>query len=234
MADAVNLVLFDIDDTLTRSQSVDAEIYLQSLSEVFGFADVCPDWSSYQHATDSGILSEIFQNRLGRAPTASETSAFRVHFVNAIAAAAIQMPFREILGARQVLNHLTGVQCYCVGLATGGWSDSARCKMRSAGMHYDAVPSASADDAISRVSIMQTAINRVIEHADGRRPDSIIYVGDGIWDARACRELAIPFIGIATDDHAQTLLSEGAVEVFPDYSQMAEFCTALTLARAPR
>jgi phosphoglycolate phosphatase-like HAD superfamily hydrolase len=228
---AVNLVLFDIDGTLTHSELLDASIYLQSLSEIFGFADVCSDWSSYQHTTDSGILSEIFQNRLGRAPTASETSAFRAHFVNAIAAAATQMPFREILGARQVLNHLTGLRCYRVGLATGGWSDSARCKMLSAGMDYDAVPSASADDAISRVSIMQIAINRVIARADGRRPDSVVYVGDGIWDARACRELSIPFVGIAMGAHAETLLAEGAVEVFPDYSAMAEFCTALTLAR---
>ena len=41
----MNIVLFDIDDTLTRSQSIDDEIYLRSLSEVFGFVDVCRDWA---------------------------------------------------------------------------------------------------------------------------------------------------------------------------------------------
>jgi phosphoglycolate phosphatase-like HAD superfamily hydrolase len=214
-------------------RSLDAEIYLQSLSEVFGFVDVSSEWSSYQHTTDSGILGEIFQNRLGRAPAAAETSAFRTHFVNAIAAAAQKMPFREIPGARQLLSHLIALQPYRVGLATGGWSDTARCKMLSAGMPYDAVPSASADDAVSRVSIMQIAIDRVVARADGHRPDSVVYVGDGIWDARACRALTIPFVGIATGAHAQTLRAEGAVEVFPDYSEMAAFCTALTLARQP-
>lgn len=225
----MNLVLFDIDGTLTRSESLDAEIYLQSLSGVFGFSDVSSEWSLYQHTTDAGILREIFQSRLGRAPEASEISDFRTHFVNAISAAALQTPFCEIAGARELLNHLIGSR-YCVGLATGGWSDSARCKMLSAGLPYDAVPSSSADDAISRVSIMQIAIDRVIARADGHRPDSIVYVGDGIWDARACRDLGIPFVGVATGPRAQALRAAGAVEVFPDYSQMAEFCTVLTLA----
>ena len=93
----MHLVLFDIDGTLTQSQSIDAEIYLHSLSEVFGFADVDPDWSSYRHTTDSGILHEIFESRLGRTPAAAEISTFRAHFVDAIAVAAARTPFREII-----------------------------------------------------------------------------------------------------------------------------------------
>ena len=229
----MHLVLFDIDGTLTQSQSTDTEIYLHSLSEIFGFADVDPDWSSYRHTTDSGILHEIFESRLGRAPTAAEISTFRAHFVNAIAIAAARTPFREILGANQVLSHLTRLPFYCVGLATGGWSDSARCKMRSAGMWYDAFPSASADDAVSRVSIMQIAIDRVMTSAGERRPDTIVYVGDGIWDARACQQLKVPFVGIAAGGHADALRAEGAAEVFPDYSEMAAFCTTLALTGRP-
>ena len=227
----MHLVLFDVDGTLTHSQSIDAEIYLRSLAEVFGFADVDSDWSSYSHTTDSGILHEIFESRFGRAPTPSELSAFRTHFVDAIAAAAIHTPFREIGGARQALNHLAESAFYRVGLATGGWSDSAGCKMRSAGMHYDAFPAASADDAMSRVSIMQIAIDRVIAHGDGHHPDSIVYVGDGIWDARACRQLKLPFIGIAAGTHAEKLRQEGAHAVFPDYTGIAEFCAALARVR---
>ena len=227
----MQLVLFDVDGTLTHSQSIDAEIYLRSLAEVFGFADVDSDWSSYSHTTDSGILHQIFESRFGRAPTASDLLAFRTHFVAAIAAASVHTPFREIGGARQILDHLAKLAIYRVGLATGGWSDSARCKMRSAGMHYDAFPAASADDATSRVSIMQIAIDRVIAHGDGHHPDSIVYVGDGIWDARACRQLKLPFIGIAAGTHAEKLRQEGAHAVFTDYAKMAEFCAALARVR---
>jgi phosphoglycolate phosphatase-like HAD superfamily hydrolase len=228
---AVHLVLFDIDGTLTQSQSLDAEIYLRSLSDVFGFADVGSDWSTYRHTTDSGILHEIFETRLGRAPTALEISVFRTHFVAAIAVAAAQTPFREIPGAAQALRNVAGLPFYPIGLATGGWSDSARCKMRSAGMSYDAFPSASAEDAISRVSIMQIAIDRVADHIGGDRPDTVTYVGDGVWDARARWQLNIPFVGIATGKHADTLRTEGTADVFPDYSDLQEFSSALMRIR---
>ena len=223
----MHVVLFDIDGTLTQSQSLDSQIYLRSLSDVFGFADVDSDWSTYRHATDSGILHEVFETRLGRAPTALEISAFRTHFVTAIAAAAAQTPFLEIAGAAQALRSLNELPFYHLGLATGGWSDSARCKMRSAGMQYDAFPSASAEDAISRTSIMQVAIDRIVKHVGGQRPDTVIYVGDGVWDARACRQLDIPFIGIAMGKQADRLRTEGAAQVFPDYADMEEFSSAI-------
>jgi phosphoglycolate phosphatase-like HAD superfamily hydrolase len=228
----MHVVLFDIDGTLTQSQSLDSEIYLRSLSDVFGFADVGSDWSTYRHATDSGILHEVFETRLGRAPTALEISAFRTHFVTAIAAAAAQTPFLEVAGAARALRSLNELPFYHIGLATGGWSDSARSKMRSAGMQYDAFPSASAEDAISRTSIMQVAIDRIVKHVGGERPDAVTYVGDGVWDARACRQLNIPFIGIATGKYADTLRTEGAAQVFSDYSDMEEFSSALLQIRA--
>ena len=124
---AVNLILFNIDGTLIQSQSIDGEIYLHSLAEVFGFTNVGSDWSAYKHTTDAGILHEIFEVYLGRAPTPAELSVFRTHFVDAIAFSAAQRPFREVDGARQVLRHLAESPLHGIGLATGGWGTSARC-----------------------------------------------------------------------------------------------------------
>ena len=45
-----------------------------------------------------------------------------------------------------------------------------------------------------------------------------VYVGDGVWDARACLSVGIPFIGIGTGSRATRLSAEGAVRVFPDFS----------------
>jgi phosphoglycolate phosphatase-like HAD superfamily hydrolase len=227
----MHLVLFDIDGTLTHSQSIDGEIYLDSLSKVFGLTDVISDWSSYRHTTDSGILQEIFETRVGRAPTPVEVSDFRSRFVDSVAHAAARDSFREVAGAGGILHHLLGQPLHHVGLATGGWSDSARCKLQSVGIQFDAFISATADDAISRESIMETAIRRLVARAGGRRADSVVYIGDGIWDARACRRLGVPFIGIATGSHATTLRAEGAVDVFADYSGIAQFCSALARAQ---
>jgi phosphoglycolate phosphatase-like HAD superfamily hydrolase len=46
----------------------------------------------------------------------------------------------------------------------------------------------------------------------------IVYVGDGVWDARACHSVGIPFIGVGTGSRATRLSAEGAVCVFPDFS----------------
>ena len=46
---------------------------------------------------------------------------------------------------------------------------------------------------------------------------STVYVGDGVWDARACRSIGVPFIGIGTGSRATRLSAEGAVRVFPDF-----------------
>ena len=50
------------------------------------------------------------------------------------------------------------------------------------------------------------------------RSGCTVYVGDGVWDARACRGVGVRFIGIATGSRATRLFAEGAVRVFPDFS----------------
>jgi phosphoglycolate phosphatase-like HAD superfamily hydrolase len=46
----------------------------------------------------------------------------------------------------------------------------------------------------------------------------VAYVGDGVWDARACRNLEVPFIGIGTGEQAKRLRKEGAAFVFANFS----------------
>ena len=93
-----------------------------------------------------------------------------------------------------------------------------RLKMASAGMCFDDYPSASADDAQDRESIMRVSMQRAAERY-GAHFGCTVYVGDGVWDARACRALGIPFIGIGSGVGAARLTSEGAVRVFRDYSE---------------
>jgi phosphoglycolate phosphatase-like HAD superfamily hydrolase len=54
-----------------------------------------------------------------------------------------------------------------------------------------------------------------------------VYVGDGVWDARACRALGIPFIGIGRAGQADKLLEEGAVRVFADLADSELFFRVL-------
>ncbi|HUN25608.1 MAG TPA: HAD family hydrolase [Steroidobacteraceae bacterium] len=231
----MSLVLFDIDGTLTHSQSIDSELYLRSLAAVFGFTEIRSDWSAYRHTTDSGILAEIFEERMQRAPTPQEAAGFRAHFVGAIAATAAREPFREIAGAARILHRLAAEESLGIGLATGGFGESARCKMMSAGLEYDRFPAASADDALARIEIMRLAAERVrarMGPRSGCGSERFVYIGDAIWDARACRELGVPFIGIAQGSAADALVRAGARAVFADFRDADAFCAALTAALA--
>jgi len=116
----MQLVMFDIDGTLTETMKVDEECLVRSFVEVFGFTDIETDWSHYPHVTDSGIFHEVY------APFAGT-----------------------------------------------------------------------------------------------------VYVGDGVWDARACRALSIPFIGIGSGVRAARLALEGAVRVFQDFSEEELFLETL-------
>jgi phosphoglycolate phosphatase-like HAD superfamily hydrolase len=89
--------------------------------------------------------------------------------------------------------------------------------MASAGMCFDDHPAASADDALDRESIMRLSKQRAAERY-GESFACTVYVGDGVWDARACRGVGLPFIGIGTGSRATRLSEEGAVCVFPNFS----------------
>jgi phosphoglycolate phosphatase-like HAD superfamily hydrolase len=221
----MHLVMFDIDGTLTETMKVDEECFVRSFNDVFGFADINTDWSHYPRTTDSGIFHDVFTSRIGRSPTAQETSQFRQHFIQLLAAASSQSPFTPVAGADRLLSRLAQGGSHRVSLATGAWRDSAHLKMASAGMCYEDFPSASADDALDRESIIRLSRQRAAERYG--RFGSTVYVGDGVWDARACRGIGIPFIGIATGSRARRLSAEGAVCVFSDYSDTDLFLSSV-------
>jgi phosphoglycolate phosphatase-like HAD superfamily hydrolase len=210
------LVMFDIDGTLIETMKIDEECFVRSFKDVFGFADIDTDWSHYPRTTDSGIFHDVFTARIGRSPRAQEVSQFRQHFIHLLAAASSQSPFVPVAGADRLLSRLAEGGSYRVSLATGGWRDSARLKMASAGMCFDDHPAASADDAPDRESIIKLSRQRAAERY-GESFACTVYVGDGVWDARGCRSVGIPFIGIGTGSRATRLSAEGAVCVFPDF-----------------
>jgi len=222
----MRLVMFDIDGTLTETMKVDEERFVRSFAEVFGLTDIDADWSHYPHVTDSGIFHEVYAPRMGRLPTALDISRFRQRFIELLAAASSQFPFAPVAGADRLLSRLASQGAYRVSLATGSWRDSARLKMASAGMCFDDHPAASADDALERESIMKLSEQRAGDWYGGPFAGTV-YVGDGVWDARACRALGIPFIGIGSGVEAARLASEGAVRVFQDFSEEGLFLESL-------
>ncbi len=202
------LIMFDIDGTLTETDDVDTRCYIQAMSEHLGVA-IDSDWSRYRHVTDSGIAAELFE-KYGR--PLGELDQVRARFIALITDALRVVPD----GCTQGL---------IVGFATGGWSESARAKLHHAGIDINNLPFASADDAESRIDIMNACRNRA-EHR-GTPISETIYVGDGIWDAQASQSLGWRFIGIANGVRAGQLRQAGARNVFPDFRDPQAVLAAL-------
>lgn len=63
--------------------------------------------------------------------------------------------------------------------------------------------------------------------------DRIVYVGDGVWDARGSRNLGFHFVGIQHENHHKTLANEGASQILQDYLDLDDFMRALETAQVP-
>jgi phosphoglycolate phosphatase-like HAD superfamily hydrolase len=225
----MKLVMFDIDGTLTQTDQADQTCFVQALREIFGFSDVNTDWASYPHCSDSGILEVLFQSRAGRSPLPAEVSAFQVHFLSLLASATAVQPFSPIPGAQDFLCRLIEDPAFAVSLATGAWEASARFKLASAGLALQQIPAAFSDDAHTREAIMQASLARAARSHSRDAFDVVIYVGDGVWDARASRNLGFSFIGISHEPaKVERLYTEGAGHVFHDYVDADSFYDCLT------
>ena len=55
-----NLIVFDIDDTLTKSEYQHQKAYVDTMID-FGISEINQDWKSYENVTDSFILKENYE-----------------------------------------------------------------------------------------------------------------------------------------------------------------------------
>ncbi|WP_199322850.1 MULTISPECIES: HAD family hydrolase [Calothrix] len=227
----VKLVMFDIDGTLTESNHLDNESYLQALSEVFAVSEVSSDWTSYTHVTDACILKEVCQSKLSRIPTSREVEVFQQRFVELLVdGAQASSGVKAIPGAFEMLQRLLLSDDYLLAFAGGGWAASAIFKLKSAHLPIDNIPYAFSDDDDSREGIMAIALSRAEIYYNQSFPE-VVYIGDGVWDIRSARKLGYGFIGIASDNAAQALFKEGATDIFPNYNDYESFLLTLNKSK---
>jgi phosphoglycolate phosphatase-like HAD superfamily hydrolase len=101
-------------------------------------------------------------------------------------------------------------------------------KLSSAGLDFQQTPAAFADTAHAREDIMRASFTKAAQSRSRDSFDAVIYVGDGVWDARAARNLGYCFIGIAREPaRTAKLFAEGATHIFNDYLDEDSFMAAL-------
>ena len=231
----MNLVMFDIDGTLTATTGVDAQCFVRAVNDLFRIKDVDTDLTSYRNVTDEGIAEEIIERHTGRVATEKELSDLKKLFVEMLRKEVSFNPelFYPVEGAVEILEDLVRHPDMEISLATGGWRESALLKLEAAGLDTKGLPMASSNDALSREEIMIISEERAKSSYHVHSFDSVVYVGDGIWDVKSARSVEYHFIGVGIDDGASRLRDEGAIYIIPDFKNKREFFNILeTLCRA--
>lgn len=216
----MNLVVFDLDGTLTDTTQVDEHAIVGALQDVLGVTGLSTDWGTYVHSTDAGIVHEVIAAHRGGVSD-DDLEEVQARFFEIMENFYTSSPelFRPLPGAADVLQRLARVGV-ATAIATGSWRESALFKLRVGGIRHVGVPLASSNDDHSRSEIIKVAINSARRLHGVDVFDRITYVGDGMWDARASKNLGIRFIGVARNGHADTMRKAGVEEIIGDLTEL--------------
>jgi phosphoglycolate phosphatase-like HAD superfamily hydrolase len=228
------LAVFDLDGTLTDTCDLDGECYAATLAEIFGLpADHASyDWSRFDDVSHTGIVRELLRND-GRDPSEGDLADFERAFVDRIAGALRRDSgrCRPVPGAVELVERLLEEPEWAVALATGCFRTSALLKLAHAGFDpFEVVRSG--DDSPVRARIVESAV-RGAEEAFSTAFESVVVLGDAVWDVAAAMELGLPCIGIGGGDRVDQFVAAGAVAVLPHFGDLGESLAALAKAALP-
>ncbi|HIK07604.1 MAG TPA: DUF952 domain-containing protein [Trichormus sp. M33_DOE_039] len=231
----MKLVIFDVDGTLTNSNTIDADCFLKAFELEFGFSKLISNWNKYTNVTDSGITNQIFIKRLLRLPTKEELLRVKKSFVSLLKEASQEKQhlFSEIPGSAQMLAELRLNRDWCIAIATGGWYDSALLKIEKANLNIEGIPIASADDGTSREDIIDLTIFKSQIFYQTEQFQKIVFVGDGVWDVKTAYNLNINFIGL-NNKLNNSLKTAGAITIINDFTDLDDFLKQLDTATIPK
>jgi phosphoglycolate phosphatase-like HAD superfamily hydrolase len=210
------LYLFDIDGTLLRAGGAGA----RALDNVFARRH---GLSRAMHGIDAGgrtdpwLVAQVFERRIGRAPTAEEVDAILDEYVGelerelTISASLKVLPF-----VVEALTHLEGCERVGIGIATGNIERGARIKLERAGLHARFRFGGYGCDSEDRGRLVARAIERGRELVGACEPERIVVVGDTAHDITAARACGVRAVAVATGSATRRELDNAGADVVLD------------------
>jgi phosphoglycolate phosphatase-like HAD superfamily hydrolase len=209
------MIVFDVDGTLIGGEATDWASFGAAFQEVAGFALEEPFFASIEEVTAQAIVHQALE---GFSPMEKKEMEHAVcqGYLRRLREAHADHPssFPAIGGALVLLQELQerGIP---IAIATGDWQETISFKLQAAGIPVEGIPMMTSSDFYSRADIISAAVTKA-----GRTLEEAVYVGDGLWDLRACRRLGIPFIGVGS--RRDKLREAGAIHILQDFD-VSEF-----------
>jgi phosphoglycolate phosphatase-like HAD superfamily hydrolase len=205
------MIVFDVDGTLIGGEVTDWACYGAAFEEVAGFGLSKSFFAGIEEITAQAIVHQALAHLPAEERRLKEQAVCQ-GYLRRLRESHESNPgcFFAVEGAVALLRELKA-RGILLAIATGDWRETICFKLGAAGVACDDIPMVTSSEFYSRADIIAAAVAK----AGGSLAETI-YVGDGIWDFRACRKLGIRFIGIG---HRREMLREaGATHVLADLS----------------
>jgi phosphoglycolate phosphatase-like HAD superfamily hydrolase len=203
----MNLLIFDIDGTLTRTDSIDHKIFLEMFREKISEKILSLDQLNLKYNTDNGDTHEFFRIIHGREPNDDEVRSMISMVVRKFRKASKTNPeyFKAVEGAHELFDLYLHEQDsnWNIGIATGCWRESAVFKLKKSGLFNERVPLATSDNLFGKDEIITDLVWKAKTMNNVSRYERIVYIGDSYNDLAACLRLKIGFIGIQAENNQQ-------------------------------
>ena len=204
------LVVFDVDGTLIGGEEQDWPSFDNAITQETGFKPHEEFWLKLEEITGASIVKAVAEE-VGIPATPELVDSIQQQYLKNLRKAA---PFKGDVflpkpGAREILTLLKTTPIFDAAIATGDFSETIKFKLGSAELDISGLPFASCSDEVIRKDIIALAAEKA-----GYPIEETVYVGDGRWDLRACKQLEIPFI--ATGRDIEKLKALGAEYIAPN------------------
>jgi len=229
----MDLVMLDIDGTLTQSFEYDQEVFALAIAEVVQGPRIDTNLNGYTYTSSLGVTQEAVRRLTGRLPSEEEIAAVkrRVIWHMQRLYAASPETFSQVPGADRFLERLRQLDGLGIAIATGCWRDEALFKLNASGLHADDLLLATSDDDRDRQRIMEAARQRARDRYACPGFEHVVYLGDGPWDLKASQALGYGFIGVGA--RLQALQEAGVRHLHEDYRDIEAVLASIAAVLKP-
>ncbi len=219
------LYLFDIDGTLLLTGGAGVTALDQVFSTHYGLAQAMHGVSA-GGKTDPLIIAEIFENHLGRQPTADEIAHVLDAYVPLLRQAVLASAgYRLMPAVYETLDFLATDTAVCLALATGNIRLAAQVKLERAGLWNRFVCGGFGCDSADRAALVARAIERACDHTRvSYAREDIVVVGDTPRDVHAARACGVRVLAVATGAVSREVLADERPDaVFDTLAELPEW-----------
>ena len=197
------LVLFDIDGTLLTVNSINRNVLVDALKEVYGTSGSAST-HNFAGKMDGAIIYEVLRNAgLNNSAISEKFELAKETYIEMFREHSKPSDVVLMKGIRELLDNLSTCPELMLGLLTGNFEESGRHKLLLPEINHYFPFGAFADDAESRNGLPPIAVEKAFKLTGIKFSDhNVIIIGDTEHDVACARVLNAKSIAVATGTYS--------------------------------